>query len=1044
MVTAPPQDQREGGTVIADMTLSRPVPSRFADRPVTARVIVLGAGRAASSRLPAAVVDVDQGSRVLDWQLAAFTSLGSPEVWFVAGFRADEVAASYPGLRTVLNREWATTGAAHSLALVPHDEPRTTYVCYSDVVFRAGTVEALQAAEGDVVLAVDTRWKVRYDARSRSDLDRAEKVQLGADTVLAIGPDVSTASADAEFAGVARLDALAAAAASQAMADGSLPATATIPDLIEYLRGAGLHVTTVDVCGDWAELNAPQDLARFVLGTKAESLARLRARVKHARIGHLVVSTAQEWHDAPQQVMDRILHELSDPRLIVRSSAVGEDGWDESGAGAHTSVPDVPRDRIALGDAIARVLASYTTVDPAHQVLVQGMVADVSVSGVVMTRTHATGGPYYVINFDDRTGSTATVTSGADARTVFVHRDALDAQEWLPAGVPSSLTAVLQAVREVESLVGHDSLDVEFALTRDHHVHLFQVRPIATAYTAPPVGDDAVRAALDDARARLAQWAQPTPSVVGTRTAYSVMADWNPAEIIGVTPKRLARSLYRTLVTDEVWARQRAEYGYRDVRPCPLLVEIAGHPYVDVRASFNSFVPASIDENLAARLVDHGIDLLARRPHLHDKVEFEVVSTCLTLDFDERARDLHAAGFSAHEVSTLRDALRLLTTAAPTRVDAELAGLDAIVARTDRIDGGHLAPLDKAFALLDVARRHGTPAFAHLARSAFVATSLLRSAVTTGVITGDEQDAFLADVETVLGRMRRDGHRVAAGTLPWDAFVAAYGHLRPGTYDITSPCYAQAPDAYLGPLVVAAPDGPTHPSPRWGHATRTRLAAALGRAGLPDDAVAFERFVARAIFGREEAKFVFTRALSRALEHLAVFGSAHGLSRDDLAHLHIDDLMACRDALADPYGFLVRRVSEGRDAFALAQAVSLPGLLLDETGLRAFEQQAAEPNFVTQQSVEAPVVAQGLGPDTPIDGTIVAIPHADPGYDWLLARPIAGLVTMYGGSNSHMAVRAAERQLPAAIGVGELRYAALASATRVRLDCASRTITVVR
>ena len=72
------------------------------------------------------------------------------------------------------------------------------------------------------------------------------------------------------------------------------------------------------------------------------------------------------------------------------------------------------------------------------------------------------------------------------------------------------------------------------------------------------------------------------------------MTDWNPAEIVGTNPKRLASSLYRYLVTDEVWARQRAEYGYRDVRPCPLLVDFVGHPYVDVRASFNSFVPAAL------------------------------------------------------------------------------------------------------------------------------------------------------------------------------------------------------------------------------------------------------------------------------------------------------------------------------------------------------------------------------------------------------------------------------------------------------------------
>ena len=44
------------------------------------------------------------------------------------------------------------------------------------------------------------------------------------------------------------------------------------------------------------------------------------------------------------------------------------------------------------------------------------------------------------------------------------------------------------------------------------------------------------------------------------------MSDWNPAEIIGTRPKPFSLSLYRYLITDEVWAQQRHEYGYRDLR----------------------------------------------------------------------------------------------------------------------------------------------------------------------------------------------------------------------------------------------------------------------------------------------------------------------------------------------------------------------------------------------------------------------------------------------------------------------------------------------
>ena len=106
----------------------------------------------------------------------------------------------------------------------------------------------------------------------------------------------------------------------------------------------------------------------------------------------------------------------------------------------------------------------------------------------------------------------------------------------------------------------------------------------------------------------------------------------------------------------------------------------------------------------------------------------------------------------------------------------------------------------------------------------------------------------------------------------------------------------------------------------------------------------------------------------------------------------------------------------------------------------------ATPNFVTHKSVRAPVVtlSASSSPERPVEGRIVVVPNADPGFDWLFSRRIAGLVTMYGGRNSHMAIRTAELGLPAAIGVGELRFEKLARAEVIEMDCASQVIRVVR
>ena len=44
------------------------------------------------------------------------------------------------------------------------------------------------------------------------------------------------------------------------------------------------------------------------------------------------------------------------------------------------------------------------------------------------------------------------------------------------------------------------------------------------------------------------------------------------------------------------------------------------------------------------------------------------------------------------------------------------------------------------------------------------------------------------------------------------------------------------------------------------------------------------------------------------------------------------------------------------------------------------------------------------------------------------------------GANSHMAIRAAEFELPAALGIGETRYRALANSFELELDPANKVI----
>ena len=51
---------------------------------------------------------------------------------------------------------------------------------------------------------------------------------------------------------------------------------------------------------------------------------------------------------------------------------------------------------------------------------------------------------------------------------------------------------------------------------------------------------------------------------------------------------------------------------------------------------------------------------------------------------------------------------------------------------------------------------------------------------------------------------------------------------------------------------------------------------------------------------------------------------------------------------------------------------------------------------------------------------------------------------MYGGANSHMAIRAAELSIPAIIGAGEVLYQQLSRSSVVYINCANKQVRILK
>lgn len=767
--------------------------------------------------------------------------------------------------------------------------------------------------------------------------------------------------------------------------------------------------------------------ARLNFSTKAGTLTRLQGVLRFAQIAPLIAIQRTDWQATREICLAKILQAMRADRLIVRSSASNEDGTNESKAGAFLSVLDVGRDD--LGEAIDRVIASYESPEPKDEILVQPMLRNVIRSGVAFSHDPGTCAPYRIVNWSEG-ADTTSVTGGRGGRT------------WQQAALapnppPDALTGIIALLEELLSLFGDVPIDCEFAVTQDgaqQTLWLLQVRPLILLRDPESSITQAER--LGRIEVKIEQGMLPHPFLMGRRTVYGVMPDWNPAEIIGVRPKPLALSLYRDLVTDAIWAYQRHNYGYRNLRSFPLMPHFFGLPYIDVRLSFNSFVPAELDNRLAGRLVDYYVDRLLAEPMLHDKVEFEIVLSCYSLDLPQRLERLEAAGFSAEDRKEISESLRKLTNRIVHRQEGlwrqDAAKLEMLKARRDELMESGAGPLERIYWLIEDAKRYGTLPFAGLARAGFVAVQMLKSFVSIGLFTENDYDAFMGSVSTVSGQLTRD-----RAVLDRTTFLARYGHLRPGTYDILSPRYDEAPELYFDWTQRHAAPPPVKPFSLTLPQMR-ELSKLIEAHRLEVNPVELFDFLQAGIELRELAKFYFTRNLSDTLALISECGDQWGIAREDLAYADIAAFKELYVAAGDPYASVMRSIDQGKARYKETLATSLPPLITRPADVWAFEWPETEPNFITQKQVTA-VVASCENRDA-LAGAIVCIPNADPGFDWLFAYPVAGLVTAWGGVNSHMAIRAGELGIPAVIGAGEKNYRHWSQSKRLTLDCASRRV----
>ena len=773
-------------------------------------------------------------------------------------------------------------------------------------------------------------------------------------------------------------------------------------------------------------------------GTKAETLNYL------SELGYNVPEvyyfTVEQWNSNSNIIIEKIISRFTNKLLAIRSSTKAEDTVNFSMAGAFDSYLSVNSDVESIADAVKKVIKKFDS-DTSNQVLVQPMVESVAMSGVVMTQVLDDGSPYYVINYDDSTGLTDTVTNGFSInKTVYIY-NGVDKKDF----DSPFLLKVLDLIESLQNTFPGIPLDIEFAIDNNLEVHLLQVRRITTINNWKNEINEQVSSRMFFLKEYVGQLMQRRPNLYGLKTLLGFMPDWNPAEMIGVVPHPLAMSLYRELITRCTWSEAREKMGYRKMPNVELMVSLFGRAYIDVRNSINSFLPDGLESSISEKLVNAYIDRLDILPHLHDKIEFEVVHTAFDFDFDHNFNERYPGLLTREEFLNYKSLLRNLTKRAldngyNSSINVALRDIDKLkIIQIPKInfEESTFSIADKINSLIDECIEFGTLPFSIIARHGFIAQNLLRSAVNNNAISEDRINEFKTSFQTVAGEMSDDFQKVLNNEISKDDFLTRYGHLRPSSYDILSPNYFNRPDLF---------DGIARTRPHnlkiftLSKEEKPAINILLGEHGFDDiRAEDIFNYAEKAIKGREYAKFVFTKHLSQILEYIARWGSIVGFNRDEMAMLTISDVLSTLYAplTDDVKSFYQRKISKSRINFEIASSFKLSYLIRTVRDVHIVPMQRSNPNFIGNKRIEADVVE--LNPyikNIPsLENKIICIAGADPGYDWIFTRNIVGLITKFGGANSHMAIRSAEYNIPAAIGCGEQPYERVIKAKKCLLDC---------
>jgi len=772
-------------------------------------------------------------------------------------------------------------------------------------------------------------------------------------------------------------------------------------------------------------------MKKKIFSSKAKNLLNLK--LKKTKIPKSIFFNVKEFKKNKYKIIEKIQKNFI-KKIIVRSSNNFEDSNKSSLAGNFVSVPGVnPKDKTQLINSIFKVINSYKKFySEKNEILIQDFITDIKMSGVATSCDLKTYSPYITINFSNEDNTSAITLGKKNYKTfVFLRKSKIEKKYYL-------FENIISLINQLMIIFNNEFIEIEFAINKKNTLYLFQVRPIIKNIKNN-ISINFANNTLAKLEKKILKLQKKHHNLLGNTTAFGVMPDWNPAEIIGTKPKPLALSLYQELITDHTWSLNRKDYGFRDLTSNHLMTSFFGMPYIDVRVDFNSWIYSNLDKNLANKLVKYYLKQFKKHPQLHDKAEFEILFTCLTPSTNKKLKKLQKFNFKISEINEIKKSLKIINEKAFVQYSKNINEIEKLKSKQDEVMKSNMYYIDKIYWLVEDCKRFGTYSFAGLARCAFIATDILNAFVEEKIFSQNEKEKLLKNIETVASLIQVDSYKLTKND-----FIKKHGHIRPNTYEITSKNYKDGYNLYFKKNKISK-NYKLKKFKLQKHQI-SKISKFIKINNLKINYKQLMLFIQNSISNREYAKHVFTKSIDNIFEVLKFIGKRHLIELNDLSFLKIQTILNLYYNLSfkNIKNLLVNEIYENKKEFKINSFFKLPEIIYSSKDVYSFLENEKKINFIGSSVVIGkPYLIEG-NQKYYLNNKIVCIKNADPGYDFIFSQKIVGLITQYGGVNSHMAVRCAELSIPAAVGVGQSKFESVASSKIIRLDCETNKIDLIK